>query len=68
MKMHEKLSAGQAEPRNQVKCQFHLTYNEESGEPVQLWFTNTLKRQGVFMERSAAYELRNALTKLLEEE
>lgn len=67
MKMHEKLSARQLEPRNTVKCKFHLSYNEESGEPVQLWFTNTLKRQGVFMERSAAYELRNALTKILEE-
>ena len=66
MKMHERLSAGCAEPRNQVQCKLRVSYNEESGEPVQLWLTNTLKKQGIFLTRDEAYELRNSLTRTLD--
>ena len=40
--------------------------NEDSGEPVQLWLTNTLKKQGIFLTREEAYELRNTLTRTLD--
>ena len=66
MKMHEKLSAGCAEPRNQVQRKLRVSYNEDSGEPVQLWFTNTLRKQGIFLTRVEAYELRNTLTRTLD--
>ena len=66
MKMHERLSIGCAELRNQVQCKLRVFYNEDSGEPVQLWLTNTLKKQGIFLTREEAYELRNALTRTLE--
>ena len=66
MKMHERLSAGCVEPRNQVQCKLRVSYNEESGEPVQLWLMNTLKKQGVFLTRDEAHELRNALTRTLD--
>ena len=66
MKMHERLSAGCAEPRNQVQCKLRVSYNEESGEPVQLWLMNKLKKQGIFLTRDEAHELRNALTRTLD--
>lgn len=66
MKMHERLSTGCAEPRNQVQCKLRVSYNEESGEPVQLWFTNTLKKQGVFLTTDEARVLRDSLTMTLE--
>lgn len=54
MKMHEKLSAGQPEPRNRANCKLRVSYNEESDDPVQLWFASAARQQGVFMTEHEA--------------
>lgn len=67
MKMHEKIQASAAEPRNRVKCRLHVSINEDSPEPIQVWFKNSLRKQGVFLTEQEARDLIVALQNTLDE-
>lgn len=67
MKMHEKLQANAPEPRNQVRCGLRVSLNEQSPEPIQLWFNNTLRTQGIFLTEQDARDLIIALQITLDE-
>lgn len=67
MKMHEKLQVGASEPRNRTACKMQVSYNEESGEPVQIWLRSSDKKQGIFLTEQEAKALYYRLGYILSE-